>query len=267
MSLAQAGEVVAEDDVEHPVQPVFDAPVAADGLGGAFGGKAGGGDVVPGLGVGPGAAPDVGLDADEAGGIGQAAFAGEAALAGEPADLTRDADGALLDAAMALVDVGVDVERAGRGGGKGGLDLGAQRRSVGLDGEQVVGAGITDGLGDGAVGGDRIDRDQGAPCRPSAAARRSSSAGIAASSLDLSATASWPSTSRAVVAKAETGWIGPASARRSWLRREVLPSIATTSGRSGQASRTRAEKAAWNSPGLIRFIRMVSHRPPGTPSA
>jgi len=31
---------------------------------------------------------------------------------------------------------------------------------VGLDGEQVVGAGITDRFGDRAIGGDGIDRDQ-----------------------------------------------------------------------------------------------------------
>ena len=68
-----------------------------------------------------------------------------------------------------------------------------------------------------------------------------------------------------MVAKAETKWIGPASAPRSWLRREVLPSIATTSGRPGQASRTQALKAAENRAGLMRFIRMASHRPPGTP--
>ena len=69
------------------------------------------------------------------------------------------------------------------------------------------------------------------------------------------------------MAKAETRWIGAAPARRSWLRREVFPSIATRSARSGQLSRTQSEKAAENSAGLIRFIRIVSHRSPGTPCA
>lgn len=77
------------------------------------------------------------------------------------------------------------------------------------------------------------------------------------------------------MAKAETRCIGPTPALRSWLRREVLPQIATRSAPGsarprrfdGQLSRTQAEKAAENSAGLIRFIRIVSHRSPGTPSA
>ena len=41
--------------------------------------------------------------------------------------------------------------------------------------------------------------------------------------------------------------------------------MATKSGLSGHASRTQAVKAAENNAGLIRFIKSVSHRPPGTP--
>ena len=48
----------------------------------------------------------------------------------------------------------------GDAGDEAGLDLGAQAGLVGLDRQQVVGAGIADGGGDGAVGGDGIDRDQ-----------------------------------------------------------------------------------------------------------
>ena len=88
---------------------------------------------------------------------------------------------------------------------------------------------------------------------------------MAANSFALSGTASWASTRRAVVAKAETRWSGAAPAPRSWLRREVLPSIATRSAFSGQLSQTQPAKAAANRPGLIRFIRMVSQRSPGTP--
>ena len=39
VALAQPGLVFAEIDVEHPVQPILDAPVAARRLGGAFGGS------------------------------------------------------------------------------------------------------------------------------------------------------------------------------------------------------------------------------------
>jgi len=77
-----------------------------------------------------------------------------------------------------------------------------------------------------------------APANDPLAARRWSRMGMAVSSFDLSATASWPSTSLAVVAKAETRWSGAWPALRSWLRREVLPSIAIRSARSGQTSRT-----------------------------
>lgn len=55
------------------------------------------------------------------------------------------------------------------------------------------------------------------------------------------------------------------SSARSWLPREVFPSMATRSGRSGQVSRTHLENAAENSAGLIRFMSRVSQRLPGTP--
>ena len=50
-------------------------------------------------------------------------------------------------------------------------------------------------------------------------------------------------------------------AARSWLRREVLPPMATqaeatNAERSGQVPRTQAVNAAENSAGLIRFIRI-----------
>jgi hypothetical protein len=246
VSLSEAGLVVAEDDVEHPMGAVLDPPMPADGLGGGGGGEAGGGDVVAGFGVGLAwgvacAALAAGLDADEAGRAGQAELAREAALAPQPADLAEQADGAALDAAMALVDGGVGLQRGGRGG--------AAAKAASTSPRRVGWLALT----------------ASAPLRPSPSARRASGAGIAASSFALAGTASWPSTRRRVVAKAGTKWIGPASAPRSWLRREALPPIATTSGRPGQASRTQALKAAENGAGLMRFIRMVSHRPPGTP--
>jgi|SRR5579859_665743 len=88
-----------------------------------------------------------------------------------------------------------------------------------------------------------------APFNPPPSASRSSSSGIAVISLLLSATASCPSTSRLVVANAETRWSGGSPAPRSWLRREVFPSIATSSGRSGQQARTQSVKQAENSTG------------------
>ncbi len=63
---------------------------------------------------------------------------------------------------------------------------------------------------------------------------------MAVVSLALSGTASWPSTSRVVVAKADTVCRGGVPAARSWLRREVLPSMATRPGHSGQVARTQS---------------------------
>jgi hypothetical protein len=47
--------------------------------------------------------------------------------------------------------------------------------------------------------------------------------------------------------------------------RDVLPSMATKSGRSGHVSRTQDVNAGANRSGSMRFIRMVSQRAPGTP--
>lgn len=41
--------------------------------------------------------------------------------------------------------------------------------------------------------------------------------------------------------------------------------MAMNSGLSGQVSRTHAVKQSENRAGSMRFIRMVSQRPPGTP--
>jgi hypothetical protein len=98
--------------------------------------------------------------------------------------------------------------------------------------------------------------DTSAPFRPSAWAGRSMRTGIAAVSLLLASTASWPGTRHCVVAKAETRCKVSRPTARSWVRREVLPSIATISGRSGQFSRTQAVKSAENRAGLIRLIRL-----------
>ncbi len=88
---------------------------------------------------------------------------------------------------------------------------------------------------------------------------------MAASSFALSGTASWARTCRAVVAKAETRCSGAVPAPLSWLRREVLPSMATSEALSGQLSRTQAAKAVAKSAGLTRFNRMESQRSPGAP--
>ena len=51
------------------------------------------------------------LDLDDRRDAGHAQFAGKTALAFEPIDLSRDGDGALLDAAVALVEIDIDMGR------------------------------------------------------------------------------------------------------------------------------------------------------------
>jgi hypothetical protein len=181
---------------------------------------------------------------------------------GEPVDFTRG--GALLDAAVGLVEVDPGVEGVSCRLEETGLDLGAQARLIGFDDEEIVGVGRPDGTADGGVGGDRIDADDAA-LGPPPSASGSSGRGITVVSLGSSATASWPSPRREVMAEADAKCSGGAPVRLSWLRREVLPSVATNSGRSGQVSRTQAVKAAENRVGSMRLIGMVSQRPPGTP--
>jgi hypothetical protein len=110
---AKAGLIAVEGHVERPMQVIFDPPVVAHGLSGAFGVEGSRGDTVSGPTVGFGVAFDAGLDTDDAGDIGQAKFTGEAALAGQPIDLTQDTCGALFDAAVALAVDGVGVGRFG----------------------------------------------------------------------------------------------------------------------------------------------------------
>jgi hypothetical protein len=80
-------------------------------------------------------------------------------------------------------------------------------------------------------------------------ASRSSSSGTASASLDFSAVACCPRTSRWRLAQAETRCSGERPLARSWLRREVLPSIATMSGAASRRPSTQAAKAARNSAG------------------
>ena len=67
---------------------------------------------------------------------------GKRRCAFEPAGLAADGDGALLDAAVALVEIDDGVEAIGGSVVEVALDLGPERRLVGLDREQVVGAGV-----------------------------------------------------------------------------------------------------------------------------
>src|SRR3954452_12372581 len=117
-----------------------------------------------------------------------------------------------------------------------------------------------------------------APLSPSSSARRSIRAGMAVVSLALSGTASWPSTRRAVVVKAETRCSGGVPVARSWLRREVLRLILSLSkddghelgavrpGRPHPGCEGDREQARIDAVHQLREPAPgVSQRPPGTP--
>ena len=113
-------------------------------IGGARGGERGGRDVIAGLEAAAILQLGAGCDPHHTGHVRQAQLARETPRAREPVDLARHRDATLLDAAMPLVEVGVGVERGGISLGEEGLDLGPQRRLVGLHRQKIVRAGGPD---------------------------------------------------------------------------------------------------------------------------
>src|SRR5208282_2567488 len=100
---SQAHEIVVEDDVEHPVKAVLDAPVRSGGGGELFRRKRGGREVVTSRQRGLALAIDLGLDHADHGESGEAGFAGKAAACREPGDIMRDAAATNFDAAVVAV--------------------------------------------------------------------------------------------------------------------------------------------------------------------
>jgi hypothetical protein len=255
VSFSEAGEVFLEGDIENPMEGIFDLPMSAHGPGGLFGGERSGGDVVA---VFPGAEVfvfDAGLDPDQGGDFGKAVFAGQALAFGHPVDGVR---------AVALVALDVCVEGLWGCVVKEALDLGVERGLVVLDGQEMVGLLVDDVPGDLGIAGNRIDGDQRAGQGPGAGQalqKCRDRGGFVRLVLDRP----WPRTSFSPVAKAETRCSAALPATRSWLRREVLPSSAMRSGAAPRSAQAQAMKQAENSSGSMRFIGMLSQRPPGTP--
>jgi hypothetical protein len=212
MTLSQAELILAEGDIEHPVQAIFNLPVVGDGESGLRRGQACGGDEE--ACVEAAAVFQFGARSDLDDGLGsrQSIFDREASLAIEPIGFGGDGDKALFDTTMGFVEIVMMQEAFGR-----------RLIEIAFD----FGNGGTFPL--------------------------------------LSGTASWASTRRLVKAKAETRCRGARSSALSWLRREVLPSMASGSMRSGHTTCTQALKACENKVGLRRFIKIVSQRSPGMP--
>ena len=93
----------------------------------------------------------------------------------------------------------------------------------------------------------------------------SSSFGMAVISLDPSSTATWPKTSRAPQAQAETRCKDEASVARSYERRSVLPSTATTPCAASAKRCMKREKHASNRAGSSRRNTRLNVSWLGTP--
>lgn len=95
------------------------------------------------------------LHANDSGGARQTELPGKASVAVQSVAFIDNADGALFDAAVALVvlDNGIDGGRCG----EGAFRLSAQGRLVGRDRKQIGAAGVFDGLRDFGVSGDAVD--------------------------------------------------------------------------------------------------------------
>ena len=76
----QAGEIVAEDDIEHPMEPVFDAPMGAHRLGEGCGIELGRAEIVAAFVRGFAAALGFGLDHRDHRQAGEGNLAGIAAV-------------------------------------------------------------------------------------------------------------------------------------------------------------------------------------------
>src|SRR3954454_18215009 len=112
--LAVPGPILIHGDVEHPMQPVLDAPVGARDLGEALGAKPRAEQVVGDLGRG------LRGDLADAHDLADGGQPGPAAALLEPSDVGRDEAGAGLDAPVAAVDRGVARLSGAPGGAVGG---------------------------------------------------------------------------------------------------------------------------------------------------
>jgi hypothetical protein len=127
------------------------------------------------------------------------------------------------------------------------FDVGLERWLVVLDSQKIVGPGIEHRLGD--VGG----------LHPMASIETRDLVRFFIDRL-------LASTSRLLVAKADTKCRAFWPVFQLWLRRKVLPSIATQWSLPGQHSATHDEKQTMNRSGSIRFITVRSQSAQGMPS-
>lgn len=162
MAGPEPGEVVVEDDVQHPVEAVLDAPVCADRPGEGDGVELGGGQVVAAGGGGVAVAFDDGLDHADGGEARKARLAGMTAVGGEPGDVVGHGMASYLDPAVIAVGGLKPVEHGCRRVGEITFDLAMQARPVGLGRQQVVRILGQDCPGNPRLAADGVDGHEGA---------------------------------------------------------------------------------------------------------
>ena len=151
---SQAHQLVMEDDIHNPVQPVFDVLMGAYGCGEAPGREFCGGKETAPFDREFSLALDLSFDHSDHGEVSEAPLAGKAPVTFEPVDLAADGVSSGFNPAMiSLAGIGLWVREEA-------FDLGAQGRPVVFEGRQIVRPLIADCPGDlgpaaHGVGGDK----------------------------------------------------------------------------------------------------------------
>ena len=158
---SQATKIVVEEDIKNPVKTVFDVPMGTGGASEENGVGGQGRDVEVAGEFGFAVALDLPLDQTDAG------KASPVMALLQPVDVAGGIMAADFDAPVVGID-GLVEERLGVCEassallGEEQIDVLAQRRLVALDGQEVIGASITNGLGDGLLAAHGVDGHQGA---------------------------------------------------------------------------------------------------------
>ena len=160
MALADARQIVLEADVEHPVERVFNAPMAPDRFAKGFGRHRLGGDVKALFGPDAVLGLDPAFDHGDGFKLGKAALAGKAARTLHPIDGLADRAAALLDAAMAFIEISVAVNGGFKRIAEEPFDFGQKAWLVGLHGEEIIGSMVHNALGNIRIAGDGVDGDE-----------------------------------------------------------------------------------------------------------
>lgn len=142
------------------MQTVFDGPMAANGFGEGLRRHGAGRNIVAHSAAFFTPAPYHAFGFSYRSELGETVLAGKAPVAGEPVDARRNGGAALLDAAMAFANVNVRRSILRSGIVEETFDFAHQVGLVGLDGEQVIGPRIQNGLRRAGVAGDGVDGNE-----------------------------------------------------------------------------------------------------------